>query len=456
MKLRTRLTLLFALVFSTLIVLLNLFIYYSYADMRKDEFYLRLQAKSENTLRLLADVDDIDHGLLRVVDRNTVNAMYEEKTLVFNEDKKLIYSSLDNHPVHYSDRLLDEIMEKGEVYYTDDETQSEVFGSYRTIGEHRSYIVLSTAYDRYGIEKLKEMRNTLLFASFTGIVIAVMLGYWLIYKGFSPLEELNKNIRSITEQNLNRQVPVKTGAKDEFSELADSYNQMLLRLADAFERQKTFVQHASHELRTPVSVMMSEVEVALKSENLTPEGEAMLVQMRTSLDKISDLINSLLLLSKIQDINENRFHTERVDEIVFAAAESVSERFPNFTPVVNYSGSELSDTAFQVPCHKYLLKILFANLMENGCKYSDDGRVSIEIRSGEDRVTVSFINSGSTISPADQKKLFTPFFRSSNSTGKPGHGLGLSVCERIAVYHGTSLKYSIHRGRNCFSLGLKR
>lgn len=456
MKLRTRLTLLFALVFSALIVLLNLFIYYSYADMRKDEFYLRLQQKSENTLRLLADVDDIDHELLRVVDRNTLNAMYEEKILVFDGNKKLIYSSLDNHPVSYSEELLDEIIQKGEVYFTDPQTRSEVLGSYRASGGTHAYIVLSSAYDRYGIEKLEDMRNTLLLASFVGIVLAVLLGYWLIYKGFSPLEALNKNIRSITEQNLDVRVPIKKGAKDEFSELADSYNQMLARLADAFGKQKTFVQHASHELRTPVSVLMSEVEVALKEEPADGERHRMLSEMRDSLDKISDLINSLLLLSKIQDRTEGHFVAERVDEIVFAAADAITERYPEVKPVVNFSG-ELSEEFLRVPAHKYLLRILFYNLLENGYKYSDNGRVSVQIHAQDDGVRIRFSNTGPVVSEINRKRLFTPFYRSTNAVGKPGQGLGLSVCRRIAVYHGGDVTYAVNEeGLNEFTVWLPR
>ena len=455
MKIRIRLTVLFALVFSTLIVLLNLFIYYSYAGMRKDEFYLRLKEKSENTLRLLVDVDDIDHELLRVVDRNTINAMYEEKTLVFNGDKQLIYSSLDNHPVHYSEQLLDEIIADGEVYFTDKETGSEVLGSYRLFGNMHAYIVVTSAYDRYGIEKLEDMRNTLLGVSFVGIAIAVLLGYWLIYKGFSPLETLNRTIRSITEQNLNTQVPVKKGAKDEFSELAESYNQMLARLADAFDKQKTFVQHASHELRTPVSVMMTEVEVALKNEAEGTGRHRMLEDMRHSLDKISDLINSLLLLSKIQDKTDGNFHPERVDEIVFAAAEWVTERFPGFKPVIDFSG-ELSEDALMVPGHKYLLKILFSNLMENGFKYSDEGRVEINIHPYDDRVRIRFANTGTVVSEINRKRLFTPFYRSTNAAGKPGHGLGLSVCQRIVHYHDGEITYGVEDGLNVFTVTLKR
>ena len=451
MKLRTRLTLLFSLAFSTLIILLNVFIYSSFSQMRKDEFYLRLQEKSENTLRLLADADDIDHELLRIIDQNTVNALYQEKTLIFDGNKRLIYSSLDNHPVNYSDALLDEVKEKGEVYITDEVTHSEVLGTFSTFGS-TSFIVISSAYDRYGMEKLDEMRNTLLLASSVGVVIAVMIGYWLILKGFRPLETLSQNIKSITEQNLNIQVPVHTKAKDEFSELAMSYNQMLSRLSEAFDRQKTFVQHASHELRTPISAMMSEVEVAMEKEDEKSDHYKTLFVIRGSLDKLSDLINSLLLLSKVQDVTENKFREERIDEIVFAAAESVAEDFPSFKPVVEFSGTELSETALEIPAHRYLLKILFSNLMENGYKYSDDGRVIIRIRVEAETLTVEFINTGKTITHADQKNLFTPFFRSANSAGKPGYGLGLSVSKRVALYHGAEIKYTIEDGKNVFTV----
>jgi len=456
MKLRTRLTLLFALIFSTLIILLNVFMYYRFSNMRKEEFYLRLQEKSENTLRLLADVDDIDHELLRIIDQNTIDALYEEKTLIFDGDFKLIYSSLDDHPVNYSPRLLAEIKEKGEVFFTDDVTQSEVLGSYRVFGESHSYIVLSTAYDRYGIEELDDILNILLVASLMGIIIAVLLGYWIIYQGLRPVEVLNSNIKNITEQNLNLQVPVKEGAKDEFSELAHSYNQMLLRLADAFERQKTFVQHASHELRTPVSAMMSQVEVAIKDEPVGSDKHVNLSQMLVSLDKISDLINSLLLLSKVQDRTDNKFVEERIDEIIFSAAEAVAEHFSEFKPVINFSGGELSDDTLQFPAHRYLMKILFINLMENAYKYSNEGRVEVDIRPGSDRITITFINSGKTVSESDQKKLFTPFFRAQYVSAQPGHGLGLSIAERVATYHGAELFYSIVDGLNMFTVVLKR
>lgn len=451
MKLRARLTLLFSLIFSALIVVLNVFIYSSFAKMRKDEFYLRLQEKSENTLRLLADVDDIDHELLRIIDQNTVNALYEEKTLVFDGNKRLIYSSLDNHPVNYSDKLLKEIIDKEEIYITDDVTHSEVLGIYRAFGPY-SYIVISSAYDRYGIGKLKDIRNTLLLASFVGIIIAVMIGYWLIMKGFRPLEILNQNIKSITEQNLNIQVPVNKDSKDEFSELAKSYNQMLVRLADAFDKQKTFVQHASHELRTPISAMMSEVEVALQKEDKESDRYRTLFELRGSLDKISDLTNSLLLLTKVQNIAENKFTEERVDEIVFEAVESVSENFPDFKPMIHFSGDELTENSLNIPVHRYLLKVLFSNLMENGFKYSDDGLVTINIKAEKDTLSVEFINAGKAITKDEQKNLFTPFFRSANSKGKPGHGLGLSISKRIAAYHGAQLKYEALDNQHVFTV----
>lgn len=451
MKLRIRLTLLFSLVFSALIIVLNVVIYYSFAEMRKDEFYLRLKEKSTNTLGLLSDVDDIDHELLRVIDQNTVNALYQEKTLVFDENKKLLYSSIDNHPVNYSNELLDDIQAKGEVYYTDPKTNSEVFGIHKNMGA-KTYYVLSTAYDRYGIEKLNDIGRTLMFTSLIGVMIAVAIGYWLMQKGFKPLETLNQNVRSITESNLSTQVPVANDAKDEISQLAQSYNQMLLRLSDAFDKQKTFVQHASHELRTPVSAMMSEVEVALQADNISDSQRKNLLYIRNSLDKISDLINSLLLLSKVQNLSETKLSAQRVDEIIFSAAETVSEHFPDFKPIVHFQGNITSDSELEIPSHRYLLKILFVNLMENGYKYATDGKVEIIIHVEPKSLSIHFKNDGATIPAEEQRNLFTPFFRSTNVGNQTGHGLGLSVAQRIATYHLASLSYTVEEGINLFKI----
>lgn len=445
MKLKVRLSILFAVVFAGITLLLNAYIYFSYADFRREEFFQRLRTKAVNTLHLLEDLQEIDAEKLRVIGQNTLNPLYEEKIYIFDNQHQLVYSSIDsNHAVSYSERLLNQIEEKQYIEYIDADNQHEQIGL-KTKYKGHDYIILASAYDNVGRRKLQNLIYTLLIASFMGIVIGAVTGYMFMQRAFKPIEVLSYNIKSITERNLQQLVPVNPRQNDEIAELAYSFNQMLQRLDAAFDSRKAFVRHASHELRTPIARMMSDAEQALGRNLSEQEYKAVLQVLVKDLDQLSELINSLLLLSRTAKLEHaDGLKPERIDDILFETIDKAMSVRPNLKVSVEFLPENLeASDIFSLSCDKSLISTVFINMLENAAKYAPDQKVNVYLDEDDEMIYAYFINGGKTLTPEEQGYLFTPFFRASNSASQVGHGLGLSICNRVARYYGGYVQYSI-------------
>src|SRR5690606_33927380 len=257
MNYKQRLTSLFVGMFLLVLTSILIFIYWSYSDFRREEFFERLRQKSYTTVRLLANVQEVDKDLLKLIDQNSINEMYDEKVLVFNEENHLIYSSIDDEVIPYSERLLHQIRTEGDEFYVDDDGDEVVGVHFREDGH--DYVVLASAYDQYGISKLKNLRNLVIGALIAGTILIAAASYFYIRQVFKPIDQLNHSIQNINENNLREFVRVGPN-KDELDDLATNYNQMLARLYKAFELQRAFVRNASHELKTPLAVIQSKLE----------------------------------------------------------------------------------------------------------------------------------------------------------------------------------------------------
>lgn len=127
-------------------------VYFMYADTRQGEFYQRLQDKCKTTYRFLIEMEEKDHNLLQAIDRNTINELYDEKVLIFDDHNKIIYSSIDDKKINYSQALLERIRKKEEVRIK--EGDNEVYGV--LIHEpDKDYVVLASSFDIYGHRKLE-------------------------------------------------------------------------------------------------------------------------------------------------------------------------------------------------------------------------------------------------------------------------------------------------------------
>lgn len=198
-----------------------------------------------------------------------------------------------------------------------------------------------------------------------------------------------------------------------------------------------FVSNVAHELRTPLAALITELEVALLREQRT--GEEYRTVIVNALDDAKDLkhlIKGLLDMAKANyDFSQIATEELRLDELLLDAREAVLKTHNDYSVELIFDQDAEDDGMITVRGNAYLLKTAFINLIENNCKYSENRTSLVQISFSGKNSIVRFSDSGAGI-PADEiEKVFTPFYRGTNSTRTKGEGIGLSLTQRIIILH---------------------
>lgn len=440
MSLKLRFSIFFSLLFSGILGFVLILIISLFSEFRRTEFIDKLKGRSENTLRLLVEVQEVDHNMLKIIDRNTINTLYQEKILIFDLDYNLIYSSIDDEVIQWTTELLNEINQKGEVYKSTDE--NEFLGLKRTF-QGKDYLILGAANDKYGKRKLVFLQYTAFAAFLIALIIVWYLSFYLSKQALKPLDKFKSQITLISENNLNTPLELPK-RENEITELSRIFNSMLERIQKSFSFQKNFINHASHELRTPISKVSLKVENMLMDKETSPQILNGLKSIKEDTDQMSEILSSLLLISNLtqKEINQ-KFRKIRLDEVIFDTIESVSYHINELKVNFNINQRIEQDLNLEVLGDEALLKIAFGNILKNAYKYSTDKQAIIEINERNNRIEILISNSGPNPPKNEIPKLFDPFYRSSNSINVSGAGLGLSIVKRIFDFHGADISFQV-------------
>jgi len=440
MNLKQRFSLVFSSLFSVILAAVMLTVYFLFADFRQEEFFDRLAEKAETTARLFVDVKEIDYNLQKTIDRNSVRKLYNEQTLVFDENKKLIYSSNDNFNLKWTPQELDRVKTEGRVYERN--SQNEILGLYYN-SEEKDYYVLISGTDTYGNRKLNYLMYLLIGAFVTGTTLVWMLSFSVSKKSLEPLDAFRKQIQEIADNELTIRLP-KAKREDEINALANSFNQMMDRIDNAYSRQREFTSQASHELRTPVARIAARVENMLQDDELDAEMRTYLSSVAEDAFHLSEIISALISFAEVNNRrNAVLFKPVRLDELIFSAADEISAIDSNFKLKFEIENNSSNETDIEIKADEVLLKIALLNLLKNALLYSDNKLVECCIKQKDHSIEIAVTNTGPVPQVKDTDVLFSTFYRGSNTKNKSGSGIGLSIVKRILDYHQASVAYNI-------------
>ncbi|WET51755.1 ATP-binding protein [Chryseobacterium indologenes] len=436
MKIRTRLTLLFTLITAMLLSVYSITIYYSSKEAREKSFYSELQneAIAKADLFFQSSLPEQEMHKLYKNNNRTLNevqvAIYDsKKQLVYHDDAKVDY-------VKETPEMLSQIFEKKKISFFMEDLQ--VVGMVYHYNSN-TYAVTAASYDKYGYEYLTHLL-TISFASFISILLLIYLaGIFLSKKTLSPLSEMVNQIKKITAGKLQLRLKT-TGEKDELNELAQNFNGMLERLENSFDAQKYFVSNISHELRTPLSAMITELELASEKELTQKEYKSTIQYALEDARNMVKLSNSLMDLAKASyDPNEISFSEVRIDEVLLESYTKILKENSTYKVSLNIDDT-IEEHQLIMQGNEYLLQVAFNNLIDNACKYSPEHLCSIDVKADTEKLYISFINTGITISEEDLVYIFEPFYRSENSRKEKGYGIGLFLTEKIIHLHQAAIK----------------
>lgn len=444
MTIRTRLTWQFTIIVASILFLFYIAIYFFYADFRRDEYYLRLTNKALTTARLLIEVQEIDHDLLKIIERNSFNALHNEKIYIFDQGNRLVYTSTDDLAPEISSELLQEIRIEKRVEYT--RKHNETLGlAYQEQG--KDFVIIASAFDIYGRRKLINLRFILLIGSSLSLILTYFAGRLFSGQALTPINNINKQVAEISAESLHKRIGEGNG-KDEIAQLAINFNQMLDRIARSFELQKNFVHNASHELRTPLAAIISQIQVGLVNERTAREYRNILKSVLEDAENLKRLSNSLLELALAERDNLDIVKAPlRIDEILFAVRNDAIRSAPKRTIEIKFSDIPDNENYLVVQGHEGMLRTLFLNLLDNACKFSSNEKVTVSIAYNPSESMVSISDQGIGISQEDQGNIFLPFYRSKSVWQHQGHGLGLSICKKIVSLHRGDITLQSENGK---------
>ena len=308
--------------------------------------------------------------------------------------------------------------------------------------------------------RLEQLLLTIVIAFFVGVVPAILVGGWLAARALEPVDRMITEVREITDgRSLHRRLAVPM-ARDELGRLAETLNQMMTRLERSFAALRRFTADASHELKTPLTVVRAGVERAITRPGVPQETLAPLEETLQEVNRMTELLDSLLTLARA-DEGRADLHRVPVDlrEIIEEAGETGELLAEHAGVGIDI---RLPSQPLVVPVDRSRLRQLALNLIENAVKYTPrGGHVSVELMGDNGRAVFTVADTGIGIAPGDLPHVFDRFWRADSArtrtSERAGTGLGLAICKWIAEAHGGTIEVQSRPGRGTtFTVGLPR
>ncbi len=431
MKIGKRLTLQFTLVVGLIFVFILTTIYILVTYNSQSLFYERLKDRAYITANIFFEKDELSAERIEHFERNFLQSLADEYIQILNDKNKIIYST-DAKPSALPNDIIENLNEKHEFRYTKNGRQ---YLSIKYHDNQGNFIIIVSAINKTGVQKTNYLLLVCALSFLFSLIIIYLAGKYFSKKALTPITEVVDQVKNITLSNLNLRV---SGGKnkDEIAELADTFNNMLQRLQNAFEIEKNFISNASHELRNPLTAIIGELQVLLSKEREKNELEAASSVILERAVLMKELVNSLLLLSQMENAEQLNINEDiRIDELLIELTQNTNTKHAGELIKITFINLPENQQELIIKGNRLLLYAAMVNLIENGIKFSHQKQVDCILRFNKNQIEVEICDKGIGILEKDLNQLFHPFFRGDNAREFNGNGIGLSLSHKILTLH---------------------
>ena len=302
---------------------------------------------------------------------------------------------------------------------------------------------LSIVLDVDAIERsiLFDALGILLFVIVAGSCVA----YFLIGHYTKPVQQLSAHMKEISPNTLSDSIEIEGGG-EEIQELVKSFNQMTDQLDEAFAMQRRFSASAAHELRTPIAVLRTKLDVFKKKKREQHEYDELITTMEIYIDRLSSIITDLLEFAETSELGEvEDVSLDSVIKTVVDDLESVAQNNMINMQIDIQPKAQSEAQTFIVKGNTNLLYRALYNLVENAIRYNnEEGSVNITLETRGQEGVIIIADTGVGIAPEQRELVFEPFYRVNKSRSREfgGAGIGLSLVKTILKRHGASITVS--------------
>lgn len=433
-SIRVRLTLWYLCVLGSLLIAFSTFIYTSVSsDMRKrfDASILRTAQQMSNYFIEFEERHNIEGGA-----KETIRDLKQggETAAIFREGELLAANDQDVIAAMESTKISDEI----------GPDRKPAFASVPQL--RKRLVVMPFQFEgvNYRIavfEPLEELdgpighiRNVILFGLPAALILAAAGGFLLARKSLQPMVTISEQAAHISAKNLNERLKV-THPDDELGRLAGVFNDLLSRLDTSFRVMREFMADASHELRTPITIIHGESEVSLSYDHTAGEYRKSLGIIRDQAKRMTRIVSDMLSLARVGSgeqhlLMEDLYLNDLVEESCQAAQALAAPK--------NIELSYEAGEDILIQGNEELLRRMIVNLIDNAIRYTPvGGSVTVKLTGAQSQARLVVSDTGIGISPECASRVFDRFYRvnDSRAVGSTGSGLGLSIVKLAAESH---------------------
>lgn len=390
--------------------------------------------KIETSLKVIV-LDIVDDILDHKSDLLTLNFDEENEykfkplyiRLVKEKDSKVVNSSYfpDSIPYAFHD------IQKNLIHF--ERYKDFIVGEIKFLIDKKTYILQVATDYKVLNHTMEDLFYILIFIVPIILIFSIIGGNFLIYKSFAPVEKTLQDLKNINATNLSKRLEVLNN-NDEISKLSKEINNLLERLKVSFEKINQFSSDASHELKTPLTIIRGEIEIALRKDRNTLEYKEILNVCMDEILMIQQTIDDLLFLAKSENSMQIIEEDAYIDEITFDAIKELKA----YATLKNIKLESQIKDIFQIKGHSKLLKIAIKNILKNAISFShENSSVIIKNYIQNNHFVISIEDEGIGIAQEEQNKIFEKFYRTDKSRNKEsgGTGLGMAIVEKIITSH---------------------
>lgn len=371
------------------------------------------------------------------------NEQFSRIQTILNEHQDIaVYLSDNQGNTLVSPNTNKEIIEALKNYNVEKDKHDQYLENYRIAESHiqvrvpndtKKYRLVTALSLNFHHDYLSSLINNLIISAVLLCLLTVIIVYFLVIKGLKPLKEVSDKIKNVTSENLSIRLDP-TSVPKELKQLTESFNQMIVKIEDVFVRQTNFSADIAHEMRTPITNLMTETQISLNKNRTKEELVEVLYSNLEEYNRLSRMISDMLFLAQADDnmlIPEKKLiHIKAEIELIFDYFEYLAED--------NEIKLKLIGDAEPIMADKDMLRRAITNLISNAIRYTPKGdTVSINISNIKNGIELIISNPGVKIPEEHLPKLFDRFYRVDKSRQRKneGSGIGLAIVKSIILAH---------------------
>ncbi|MCP4164983.1 MAG: HAMP domain-containing protein [Chloroflexi bacterium] len=448
MSLRLRLTLLYSGLLAGLLFLIVVITLTSVQDNVRDSIDTDLKVRGDQVAGILEEsvpTRNVVSSLLQVLTEDFEAEVY----IQIRDTTRRITSRTDNltnKTIRLPEQFYKQAMSGRAGYYDLDEDQVRVYYTPIKFGGEVVYVMQVARHLESEQAILNQLATSLFWIIVVALVIGATIGYWLAGITLRPIQEATVTALAITRTGrLDRRVPVSSTRNDEIGELVNTFNEMLDRLQELFDKQRRFSGDISHELRTPLTTILGNTSLLKRINALPPDEEAeMLDEIEQEAQHMRRLVSDLLLLAQADaDMVLSRERVE-LDTILLEVYRQAKRRSGNSIDL-----RLLHEDQAIVMGDADRLRQMLVNLINNAIQYTPKGgSVDLSLSSAGISTEIIISDTGQGIPPEDLPHIFDRFYRADKARSRAvgGTGLGLSIVKWVVDAHGGDISVESTEG----------